>query len=94
MFPSVPAADREQLSRVRASLAQDGFDLAMVARDRQHLLACAASLATELAEHGGWQIEKYDPHRLESLLADLTLARFDSALRRLTDQALVAGSAS
>jgi hypothetical protein len=94
MFPSVPVADREQLSRVRASLAQDGFDLAMVARDRQHLLDCAASLAIELAEHGGWQVEKYDPHRLETLLADLTLARFDGALRRLADHASTAGSAN
>ena len=94
MSPSVPAADREQLSRVRASLAQHGFDLAMVARDRQHLLACAANLATELAEHGGWQVEKYDPHRLDTLLAELTLARFDSALRQLADHAGAAGSAA
>ena len=83
MFPSVPAADREQLSRVRASLAQDGLDLAMVGRDRQQLLKLAAAIALELGEQAGWRVEKYDPSGFEHLLADLMLARFDTALQRL-----------
>jgi len=83
MFPSVPAADREQLSRVRASLAQDGLDLAMVGRDRQQLLKLAAAVALELGEQAGWRVEKYDPSVFEHLLADLTLARFATALQRL-----------
>ena len=87
MSPLVPAADREHLSRVRASLAQDGFDLAMIGHDRLQLLAYAAAIATGLAEQGGWQVQKYDPTQLETLLADLTLARFDSALQTLSEQA-------
>ena len=87
MSPLVPAADREHLSRVRASLAQDGFDLAMIGHDRLQLLAYAATIATELADQGDWQVEKYDPTQLETLLADLTLARFDGALQTLAGQA-------
>jgi len=86
MSPLVPAADREHLSRVRASLAQDGLHLAMIGHDHQQLLAYAATIATELADQGGWQVEKYDPMQLESLLADLTLARFDGALQTLSGQ--------
>jgi hypothetical protein len=87
MSPLVPAADREHLSRVRASLTQDGFDLAMIGRDRLQLLAYAAAIATGLADQGGWQVLKYDPMQLETLLADLTLARFDGALQTLSGQA-------
>ena len=87
MSPLVPAADREQLSRVRASLAQDGLDLAMIGHDRLQLLAYAAAIATGLADQGGWQVQKYDPAQLETLLADLTLARFDSALQKLSEHA-------
>lgn len=87
MSPLVPAADREHLSRVRASLAQDGLDLAMIGHDHQQLLAYAAAIATGLAEQGGWQVEKYDPTQLETLLADLTLARFDGVLYTLSEQA-------
>ncbi|MFN5099579.1 MAG: hypothetical protein ACK5BB_03170 [Burkholderiaceae bacterium] len=87
MSPLVPAADREQLSRVRASLTQDGLDLAMIGHDRLQLLAYAAAIATGLADQGDWQVQKYDPTQLETLLADLTLARFDSALHRLSEQA-------
>lgn len=86
MSPLVPAADREQLSRVRASLTQDGLDLAMIGHDRLQLLAHAAAIATGLADQGDWQVQKYDPTQLETLLADLTLARFDSALHRLSEQ--------
>ncbi|MCX7215985.1 MAG: hypothetical protein NTZ96_06590 [Burkholderiales bacterium] len=87
MSPLVPAADREHLSRVRASLAQDGLDLAMIGHDRLQLLAYAAAIATGLADQGGWQVLKYDPTQLETLLADLTLARFDGALQTLSGQA-------
>ncbi|MBU6290545.1 MAG: hypothetical protein KGN40_01145 [Burkholderiales bacterium] len=88
MSPLVPAADREQLSRVRASLAQDGLDLAMIGRDRDQLSIYAAAVATVLAEQGGWHVEKLDPSRLETLLADLVLARFDGALQSLTEHAV------
>ncbi len=88
MSPLVPAADREQLSRVRASLAQDGLDLAMIGRDREQLSVYAAAVATGLAEQGGWHVEKLDPSRLETLLADLVLARFDGALQSLTEHAV------
>jgi len=87
MSPLVPAAAREQLSRVRASLAQDGLDLAMIGRDRDQLSIYAAAVATGLAEQGGWHVEKLDPTRLETLLADLVLARFDGALQSLTEHA-------
>ncbi len=87
MSPLVPAADREHFSRVRASLTQDGFDLAMIGHDRLQLLAHAAVIATELADQGDWQVQKYDPTQLETLLADLTLARFDGALQTLAGQA-------
>ena len=87
MSPLVPAADREHLSRVRASMTQDGLDLAMIGHDRLQLLAYAAAIATSLADQGGWQVEKYDPRQLETLLADLTLARFDGALQTLSGQA-------
>jgi len=80
MSPLVPAADREHLSRVRASLAQDGFDLAMIGHDRLQLLAYAATIAIELADQGDWQVEKYDPTQLETLLADFKLTHFDGAL--------------
>ncbi|MEY2825358.1 MAG: hypothetical protein RLZ64_1896 [Pseudomonadota bacterium] len=94
MSPLVPAADREQLSRVRASLAQDGLDLAMIGRDRDQLSIYAAAVATGLAEQGGWHVEKLDPSRLETLLADLVLARFDGALQSLTEHAVTARTRS
>jgi len=94
MSPLVPAADREQLSRVRASLAQDGLDLAMIGRDRDQLSMYAAAVATGLAEQGGWHVEKLDPSRLETLLADLVLARFDGALQSLTEHAATARTRS
>jgi hypothetical protein len=94
MSPLVPAADREQLSRVRASLAQDGLDLAMIGRDREQLSVYAAAVATGLAEQGGWHVEKLDPSRLETLLADLVLARFDGALQSLTEHAATARTRS
>jgi hypothetical protein len=94
MSPLVPAADREQLSRVRASLAQDGLDLAMIGRDRDQLSMYAAAVATGLAEQGGWHVEKLDPSRLETLLADLVLARFDGALQSLTEHAVAARTRS
>ena len=94
MSPLVPAADREQLSRVRASLAQDGLDLAMIGRDREQLSVYAAAVATGLAEQGGWHVEKLDPSRLETLLADLVLARFDGALQSFTEHAATARTRS
>jgi hypothetical protein len=59
----------------------------MIGHDRLQLLAYAAAIATGLADQGGWQVEKYDPTQLETLLADLTLARFDGALQTLSGQA-------
>jgi hypothetical protein len=59
----------------------------MIGHDRLQLLAHAAAIATGLADQGDWQVQKYDPTQLETLLVDLTLARFDSALHRLSEQA-------
>jgi hypothetical protein len=59
----------------------------MIGHDRLQLLAYAAAIATGLADQGGWQVEKYDPTQLETLLADLTLARFDGALQTVSGQA-------
>ena len=56
----------------------------MAGRDRRQLLDYAAALAVTLAERDGWHIEKYDPQRLEALIVDLMLNRFDAALRTVS----------
>jgi hypothetical protein len=56
----------------------------MVGRDRGQLLDYAAALAVTLSEQDGWHIEKYDPDRLETLIVDLMLNRFDAALQTVS----------
>lgn len=80
MSTPVRAQDREHFSIVQNSLARDGLHVAMVARDRRRLQDYAAALARTLAGHAGLRVEAYDPSRLESVVVDLMLHRFDAAL--------------
>ncbi len=88
MSSPIRPADIEHFSIVRESLSLDGLHVAMVGRDRRQLLDYAAALAIALAEQDGWHIEKYDPQRLETLIVDLMLNRFDAALQTLSGDAL------
>jgi hypothetical protein len=56
----------------------------MIGGDRRQLLEYAGALAVMLSEQDGWHIEKYDPDRLETLIVDLMLNRFDAALQTLS----------
>ncbi len=80
MSTPVRAQDREHFSLVQESLARDGLHVAMVARDRRRLQDYAGSLARALAGQDGLRVEAYNPTRLESLVVDLMLHRFDAAL--------------
>lgn len=80
MSTPVRAQDREHFSLVQESLARDGLHVAMVARDRRRLQDYAGNLARALAGQGGLRVEAYNPTRLESLVVDLMLHRFDAAL--------------
>ena len=77
-------ADWEHFSIVRESLCLDRLHVAMVGHDRGQLLDYAATLAVTLSEQDGWHIEKYDPARLETLIVDLMLNRFDAALQTVS----------
>ena len=77
-------ADREHFSIVRESLSLDRLHVAMVGRDRGQLLDYAAALAVTLSEKDGWHVEKYEPDRLETLIVDLMLNRFDAALQTVS----------
>jgi hypothetical protein len=77
-------ADWEHFSIVRESLSLDRLHVAMVGRNRRQLLDYAAALAITLSEQDGWHIEKYDPQRLENLIVDLMLNRFDTALQTVS----------
>jgi hypothetical protein len=81
MSTPIRPADWEHFSIVRESLCLDRLHVAMVGRDRGQLLDYAATLAVTLSEQDGWHIEKYDPDRLETLIVDLMLNRFDAALQ-------------
>jgi hypothetical protein len=76
----VRAQDREHFSIVQESLARDGLHVAMVAHDRGRLQDYASTLARALTAHAGLRIEAYDPGYLESIIVDLMLHGFDSAL--------------
>lgn len=80
MSISIRAGDREHFALVRESLASDGLHVAMVAHDRRRLQDYAAALAGALARDEGLRVEAYSPSRLEALIVDLTLHRFDAAL--------------
>ena len=77
-------ADWEHFSIVRESLSLDRLHVAMVGRDRGQLLDYAAALAVTLSEKDGWHVEKYEPDRLETLIVDLMLNRFDAALQTVS----------
>ena len=77
-------ADWEHFSIVRESLSLDRLHVVMVGRNRRQLLDYAAALAITLSEKDGWHIEKYDPQRLENLIVDLMLNRFDTALQTVS----------
>lgn len=77
-------ADWEHFSIVRESLSLDRLHVAVVGRDRGQLLDYAAALAITLSEQDGWHVEKYDPERLETLIVDLMLNRFDAALQTVS----------
>ena len=85
MSSPIRPADWEHFSIIRKSLSLDGLHVAMVGRDRHQLLDYAATLAVTLAQEERWHIEKYDPQRLETLIVDLMLNRFDAALQTLSD---------
>ena len=77
-------ADWEHFSIVRESLSLDRLHVAMVGRTRRQLLDYAAGLAITLSEQDSWHVEKYDPQRLENLIVDLMLNRFDTALQTVS----------
>lgn len=78
---------------VQASLARDGLHVAMVAHDRDRLQAYAAILARTLAAQTRLRVEAYHPSRLESVVVDLMLHRFDAALSDISGSGL-SGNAS
>ena len=84
MSSLIHPADWEHFSIVRESLSLDRLHVAMVGRDRGQLLDYAAALAVTLSDQDGWHIEKYDPERLETLIVDLMLNRFDAALQTVS----------
>ena len=80
MSTPVRARDREHFSIVRDSLARDGLHVAMVAHDRRQLQDYAGTLARALAADAGLRVEAYSASRIESVVVDLMLHRFDAAL--------------
>ncbi|MEO0318835.1 MAG: hypothetical protein RL404_2512 [Pseudomonadota bacterium] len=80
MSTTIRAQDGEHFSIVRDSLAIDGLHVAMVGRDRRRLQDYAGALARTLAMDSGLKVEAYQASRLESLVVDLMLHRFDAAL--------------
>ncbi len=80
MSTPIRAQDREHFSIVRDSLAIDGLHVAMVGHDRRRLQDYAGALARTLTLDNGLKVEAYQSRRLESLVVDLMLHRFDAAL--------------
>lgn len=87
MSTPVRNQDMEHFAIVRDSLARDGLHVAMAARDRGRLQDYAGALARELAGLAGLRIEAYNPSRLESIVVDLMLHRFDAALSEISGAA-------
>lgn len=80
MSNPVRPQDRQHFSIVQESLVCDGLHVAMVARDRKRRQDYAGTLARALASHPDLRIEAYNASRLESVIVDLMLHRFDAAL--------------
>lgn len=84
MAHPIPAHDREHFAAVQQALAEDGLHVAMVSTDRARLNAYAGALARAIAGTRGWHVEAYRASRLESIVVDLMLHRFDAALSRIS----------
>lgn len=84
MAYSLSDPDREQLAIVRQSLADEVLHVAVWSADRDKLQRCAGELARELALRHGLRVESYQAGRLETIVADLMLQRFDTALSRIS----------
>ncbi len=76
--------DREHFAAVQQALAEDGLHVAMASADRAKLNAYAGALARAVAGTRGWHVEAYRASRLESIVVDLMLHRFDAALSRIS----------
>ncbi len=87
MATPIRARDREHFEIVQQALAVDGLHVAISSADRDRLADYAGALARALASRYGLQVEAYQPGRLESLVADLMLHRYDGALSRISDAA-------
>lgn len=84
MAHPIPANDREHFAAVQQALAEDGLHVAMLSADAARLNAYAGALARAIAGRQGWHVEAYRASRLESIVADLMLHRFDAALSRIS----------
>ena len=84
MANQIPVQDREHFAIAEASLAQSGMHVAMVGGERRKLQNYAAALAAQLAQVHGMKVEAYQSSRLESIIVDLLLHRFDGALSRIS----------
>ena len=84
MATPIRAQDREHFEIVQQALAVDGLHVAISSADRDRLADYAGTLARALASRYGVQVEAYQPGRLEALVADLMLHRYDGALARIS----------
>lgn len=80
----IPAHDRAHFAAVQHALLADGLHLAMVSAVHGKLTAYAGALARALAQAHGWRVEAYQASRLEAVVAELMLGRFDAALSRIS----------
>ncbi len=87
MATPIRAQDREHFEIVQQALAVDGLHVAISSADRDRLADYAGTLARTLASRYGLQVEAYQPGRLEALVADLMLHRYDGALSRISGTA-------
>lgn len=84
MAQTISAHDTEHFAAVCHALARDGLHLAMVCSDRERLYAYAGELSRVLSREHGLRVEAYQSGRLETIVADLMLHRFDAALSRIS----------
>ncbi len=91
MSTPVRTQDMEHFAIVRDSLARDGLHVAMAAHDRRRLQDYAGALARALAGQSGLRAEAYNPSRLESVVVDLMLHRFDAALSDISGSGTAGG---
>ncbi len=84
MATPIRAQDREHFEIVQQALAVDGLHVAISSADPVRLADYAGTLARALSSRHGLQVEAYQPGRLEALVADLMLHRYDGALSRIS----------